>query len=86
MLPRNLSQCISVPGSTLAPNRKSYGPMDRYVTKKRESGKEKTVDSHGSNSNSSTISKGAVLMDWVWNDFSGNKLNVSSGVHMTSKE
>ncbi|ESQ32009.1 hypothetical protein EUTSA_v10004343mg [Eutrema salsugineum] len=74
---------LSVPGSTIAPKIKSYGPMDRFVIKKGESGKGKTVDSHGSNL--SRTSKGAVLMGWVWNYFSDNRLNVSSGVHMTSK-
>uniref|UniRef100_A0A1J3F963 Zinc finger with UFM1-specific peptidase domain protein n=1 Tax=Noccaea caerulescens TaxID=107243 RepID=A0A1J3F963_NOCCA len=80
---KSQSMYLSVPGSAIAPKTKSYGPMDRYVVKKGESGKEKTVDSH--DSNHSKISKGAVLMDWVWNYFSGNRLDVSSGVHMTSK-
>ncbi|VVB17280.1 unnamed protein product [Arabis nemorensis] len=74
---------LSVPGSAIAPKIKPRGPMDRYVTKKVENGAKKPVDSHGSSS--SRISKGVVLMDWVWNYFSENRLNVSSGVHMTSK-
>ncbi|XP_010421307.1 PREDICTED: zinc finger with UFM1-specific peptidase domain protein-like [Camelina sativa] len=80
---KSKSMYLSVPGSAVAPKVKSYGPMDRYVVKKGGSGKGKTVDSHGSSS--SRISKGAVLMNWVWNYFSDNRLNVSSGVHMTNK-
>ncbi|CAH2044360.1 unnamed protein product [Thlaspi arvense] len=80
---KSLPMYLSVPGSAVAPKTKSYGPMDRYVIRKCDSGKEKTVDSHGSDL--SKISKGAVLMDWVWNYFSDNRLNVSSGVHMTGK-
>ncbi|CAH8317391.1 unnamed protein product [Eruca vesicaria subsp. sativa] len=73
------SMYLSVPGSVGAPKRRGYGPMDRYVVKKGESGKEK------SGCSSSRIGKGAVLMDWVWNYFSDNRLNVSSGVHLTNK-
>ncbi|CAH8353207.1 unnamed protein product [Eruca vesicaria subsp. sativa] len=58
---------LSVPGSVVAPKRRAYGPMGRYVIKNGESGKEK------SGSSSSRISKGAVLMDWVWNYFSDNR-------------
>ncbi|KAF8099937.1 hypothetical protein N665_0235s0035 [Sinapis alba] len=74
---KSRSMYLSVPGSALAPKRRAYGPMDRYVVNKGGS------DSHGSSS--SRISKGAVLMDWVWNYFSDNRLDVSSGVHITNK-
>ncbi|CAN6912235.1 unnamed protein product [Brassica oleracea] len=80
---KSRSMYLSVPGSAVAPKRRAYGPMDRYVVKKGASGVEKGVDSRGSTS--SRIGKGAVLMDWVWNYFSDNRLDVSSGVHMTNK-
>ncbi|XP_006287790.2 zinc finger with UFM1-specific peptidase domain protein [Capsella rubella] len=80
---KSKSMYLSVPGSAIAPKVKSHGPMDRYVVKTGGSGTGKSVDSHGSNS--SRITKGAVLMNWVWNYFSDNRLNVSSGVHMTNK-
>ncbi|AED93349.1 unnamed protein product [Arabidopsis thaliana] len=80
---KSKSMYLSVPGSAIAPKVKSYGPMDRYMVKKGGSGKGKAVDSHSSNS--SRISKGAVLMEWVWNYFSDNRLSVSSGVHITNK-
>ncbi|KAJ0248611.1 Peptidase C78 [Hirschfeldia incana] len=75
---KSKSMYLSVPGSSVAPKRRAYGPMDRYVVKK-----EKEVDSRGASSSRS--SKGAVLMEWVWNYFSDNRLDVSSGVHITNK-
>lgn len=82
---KSKSMYLSVPGSAVAPRRRGYGPMDRYVVKKGESGKGKGVDSHGGSSSSRISSKGAVLMEWVWNYFSNNRLDVSSGVHITNK-
>lgn len=80
---KSQSLYLSVPGSAIAPKIRRDGPMDKYVIKKGESGTKKPIDSHGSNA--SRISKGGILMDWVWNYFSDNRLNVSSGVHLTSK-
>lgn len=81
---KSRSMYLSVPGSAVAPKRRGYGPMDRYVVRKGGSGVEKGGDSLGSSSSSRT-SKGAVLMEWVWNYFSDNRLDVSSGVHITNK-
>ncbi|KFK27748.1 hypothetical protein AALP_AA8G424000 [Arabis alpina] len=81
---KSQSLYLSVPGSAIAPKITPRGPMDRYVTKKGANGTKKPVDdSHGSIS--SRTSKGVILMEWVWNYFLDNRLNVSSGVHITRK-
>ncbi|XP_010519581.1 PREDICTED: zinc finger with UFM1-specific peptidase domain protein [Tarenaya hassleriana] len=74
---------LSVPGSALAGKRKPCGPMDRYVIMKQESHPENSVKRCGSNP--SRISREETLMDWVWNYFSDNSWNMSSGVRLTSK-
>ncbi|KAG2240237.1 hypothetical protein Bca52824_090998 [Brassica carinata] len=70
---KSRSMYLSVPGSAVAPKRRAYGPMDRYVVKKGDGGVE-TRDRQR-----------RVLMEWVWNYFSDNRLDVSSGVHITNK-
>ncbi|CAN8277287.1 unnamed protein product [Cochlearia groenlandica] len=79
---RSKSTYLSVPGSSVAPKVKAYGPMDRYLVKKDGKAVE---DGDKRCFNRSVSGKGAVLMEWVWNYFSDNRLNVSSGVHMTNK-